>query len=143
MKKVNNSKDMLKELNKGNDVWLDETEDKRMFDKTWVKGKAGIKWYKERLKNRKEMTKILNPNTSDYDIFSMNWGENKVESTIETNLLGEADIRFDVTKNGTIVGIEIDNFQEVLKRFDCDKNKKFKKELYRRQHGNTKSKNRI
>jgi len=100
--------------------------------KVWAKGKSGLKFYKERQKDIQEMTKILNPRisyTSDYDMFYMSWGKNKVDSTIEVNLLGEADIRFDVTKDGTIVGIEIEDLQKVLKRFNSDKggkNKTFK-----------------
>jgi uncharacterized protein YuzE len=100
-----------------------------------AKGKSGIKWYRERQKRNIRMTKMLDPRicyTSDYDMFNVNWGNNQVYCTIEANLLGDADIRFDVTKNGTIVGIEIENFQEVLKRFDCDKNKEFQKQIRRR-----------
>jgi len=59
--------------------------------------------------------------TSEYDIFSIIWGGKKVDSTIETNLLSEGDLRFDITKEGSIVGIEIENFSDVLNKFDCDK----------------------
>jgi len=80
-------------------------------------------------KARKRYTKILNPRicyTSEFDIFSMIWGNQKIDSTIETNLLGGGDLRFDVTKKGIIVGIEIENFSDVLKKFDCDKKENIK-----------------
>jgi uncharacterized protein YuzE len=86
--------------------------------------KENKKFLKELIKSRKEMTKLLNPRicyTSDYDIFSIIWGDKKVDSTIETNLISQGDLRFDMTKEGIVVGIEIENFTEVLKKFDCDK----------------------
>jgi len=82
------------------------------------------KFVKELKEDRKKFTKLLNPRicyTSDYDIFSMVWGKRKVDSTIETNLLSQGDVRFDITKNGTIVGLEIENFKDILKKFDGDK----------------------
>ena len=56
MKKVNNSKDMLEELNKGKDVWLDETENKRMFDMGYKQAIADLE---ECIKD-KEIKKLLN-----------------------------------------------------------------------------------
>jgi uncharacterized protein YuzE len=69
--------------------------------------------------NRKKFTKLLNPRlfyTKDYDIFYICWGDKKIESTIETDM----GIRFDITKDGTIVGIEIEDLMSKLKKFDCD-----------------------
>jgi len=82
---------------------------------------------KELNEDRKKITKTLNPRicyTKKYDIFSIVWGKNKIDSTLEANLLGEGDIRFDITKEGIIVGMEIDDFKNVLKKFNCDKNDK-------------------
>ena len=73
------------------------------------------------------MTKLIKPRicyTKDYDIFSICWGNKDIESTIETNLLGLGDCRFDITKNGVIVGIEIEDFSRVLEKFNCDKHDK-------------------
>lgn len=98
--------------------------------KTWVKGKDGLKWHREMLEGQIRMTKIIKPRlhyTSDYDIFSINWGEKKIDGTIETNLLGQGDLRFDVTKGGLILGIEIDDFSKILRLFDCDKKKNIKR----------------
>jgi len=84
----------------------------------------GERFLKELVKHRRKLTKELNPRicyTSDYDIFSMIWGKRKIDSTVELNLLGGGDLRFDLTKDGTIVGIEIENFSEVLEKFNCDK----------------------
>ena len=86
----------------------------------------GERFYKELQKRRKEFAKILNPRicyTSEHDMFSMVWGNEKIDLTIETNLLSEGDLRFDLTKDGTIV-VEIENFKEVLNKFDCDKKTK-------------------
>lgn len=92
------------------------------------------KFYQELKKARKFHTKLLKPKvcyTSEYDLFSMFWGNKFAEETIELNLLGSGDLRFDLTKNGTIVGIEIEDFSQVLKKFDCDKNKEFQKQIKR------------
>ena len=96
----------------------------KMIDK--AREKAAKKFMKERNTAIKRYTKILQPRvlyTKEYDIFSMMWGQKKVDCTIETNFLGKGDLRFDVTKDGTIVGLEIDNFSDVLKKFNCDKRK--------------------
>ena len=95
--------------------------------KVYVKGKEGKKFWEELQKNRQKITKYLNPRvcyTKDYDMFSICWGDKKIESTIETNLLGAGDLRFDITKDRTIVGIEIENLTDVLKKFNCDKNER-------------------
>ena len=84
----------------------------------------GERFFRELVRDRKKLTKILKPRvcyTKDYDILSMIWGKQKVDSTIEINLLSEGDLRFDVTKDGTIIGIEIENLTEVLNKFNCDK----------------------
>lgn len=89
-----------------------------------VNKKEADKFLKELKNNQKRYTKLLKPRicyTSEYDIFSIIWGGKKVDSTIETNLLSEGDLRFDITKEGSIVGIEIENFSDVLNKFDCDK----------------------
>ena len=90
------------------------------------KEKQADKFMKEFKKDRIKFTKLLNPRvnyTKEYDIFSINWGKKGIiDSTIELNLLSEGDLRFDMTKKGIIVGIEIDNFSNVLKKFNCDKN---------------------
>ena len=89
-----------------------------------VTEKESKKFVKELLANRRKNTKLLKPRisyTKEYDMFSMVWGEKDIESTIEANLLGEGDLRFDITKDGTIVGIEFENFSKVLKKFNCDK----------------------
>jgi hypothetical protein len=81
--------------------------------------------------DRIKFTKLLNPRvcyTSNYDIFDIVWGNKKIDSTIELNLLHEGDLRFDIAGD-IIVGIEIENFSEVLKKFDCDKDEKFKKKI--------------
>ena len=73
---------------------------------------------------RKVYTQALKPRacyTSKFDIFSLNWGRRKVEHTIELNLFGKGDLRFDISEEGDIVGIEVENFSEVLKKVDCDK----------------------
>ena len=91
----------------------------------WVKGKDGLKFWKEMNRRRVSLTKTLQPRacyTSEYDIFNLIWGQKQIASTFEVDLNGEG-LRFDVTKDGTIVGIEIDNISEVLKKFDCDKKK--------------------
>jgi uncharacterized protein YuzE len=85
--------------------------------------KDSEKFAKELEKSRERNTNLLNPRidyTEKYDIFSICWGKEKIESTIETNLLGLGDLRFDLTKNGDIVGIEIENLKDVLKKFNCD-----------------------
>lgn len=97
-----------------------------------VSQKEAEKFMKSLRDSRKKYTKILNPRfcyTSDYDIFSMVWGDRKIESTIELNLLHQGDLRFDLDKDGTIVGLEIEDFSNVLKKFDCDKKKKIKKKI--------------
>lgn len=81
------------------------------------------------LKDRKEATRMFNPKicySEEYDIFSINWGHLKIDSTIEANLLGLGDIRFDITKQGMVVGIEIENLTKVLKKFAVDKHKRGK-----------------
>ena len=83
----------------------------------------GEKFLKEMVNHRKKYTRELNTRvcySEEYDIFSMIWGKRKVDSTIELNLLGEGDLRFDITRNGMIVGLEIENFTNVLKKFKCD-----------------------
>lgn len=100
--------------------------------KIWVKGKEGLRFYKQMKENAKKYTKLLKPKiwyTSEYDMFNIFWGKKPVDQTIELNLLDERDLRFDLTKKGNIVGIEIEDFSKVLKRFDCDKNKDSKKKL--------------
>jgi uncharacterized protein YuzE len=90
----------------------------------WVKGKSGLRFWRDIEKSRIRLTKVLQPRasyTSKYDMFSLIWGGKKINSTIELNFLGKGDLRFDVTKAGTIVGIEIENLSKVLKKFDCDK----------------------
>lgn len=83
----------------------------------------GERFWRELQNNRKKYTKLLNPRvcyTEEYDIFSMIWGKRKVDNTIEVNLLRDGDLRFDLAKDGTIIGIEIENFSNVLKKFNCD-----------------------
>jgi len=95
--------------------------------KKQITDKDRAKFIKNLNKNRKEMTKLIKPRicyTKDYDIFSICWGNKDIESTIETNLLGLGDCRFDITKNGVIVGIEIEDFSRVLEKFNCDKHDK-------------------
>ena len=92
-----------------------------------VTEKESKKFAKDLISRRIKMTKLLNPRvdyTKNYDIFSMCWGDKKIESTIETNLLGFGDLRFDITKDGTIVGIEIENLTNILKKFNYDKNER-------------------
>ena len=84
----------------------------------------GERFFRELVKHRKKLTKLLKPRviyTKEFDMFSMIWGNKKIDSTIEVNLLSEGDLRFDVTKDGTIVGIEIENLTNVLEKFNCDK----------------------
>jgi len=83
--------------------------------------------FMNRLKrDRKKFTKLLNPRidySKEYDMFSMVWGDKGIiDSTIELNLLNEGDLRLDLTEEGLITGIEIDNFSDVLSKFNCDKN---------------------
>lgn len=103
-------------------------------DKIWVKGKEGLKFHKDLKKNREFLTKVFNPRplyTSEFDIFSIWWGKQKTHVTSELNLLSQGDLRFDFDKKGNVIGLEIDNFSKVLKKFDCD-NKQNKKELNKR-----------
>lgn len=102
-----------------------------MKTKIWFKDAKAKKDYYQMKKNSKIMTKALNPRmhySSDLDIFAMNWGAKPVDSTIELNLLNEGDLRMDILKDGTIVGIEIDDFSKIMRRFDCDK-EPFKSEI--------------
>lgn len=97
-----------------------------------VSQKEAEKFIKSMKRNRKKYTKVLRPRicyTSEYDMFSMVWGKDTIESTIELNLLHDGDLRFDITKDGLITGMEIENFSEVLREFDCDKKKKIKKKI--------------
>lgn len=97
----------------------------------WFRDKQAKKDYYQMKKNSRILTNALNPRmhySSDLDIFSINWGAKPVDHSIELNLLGEGDMRFDITKDNLIVGIEIDDFSEVMKRFDCDK-EPFKSEI--------------
>lgn len=73
------------------------------------------KFHEMIIRNRKKMDKVLNPRIDydeEYDIFYICWGNKKVYSTIETS----NGIMFDVTRNGTIVGIEIEDLKEKLKK---------------------------
>lgn len=102
-----------------------------VLKKIWFRDKQAKKDYMQMRKNAKIYTKVLHPRiwyTSDSDIFSMIWGDKQIDQTIELNLLSEADFRFDLTKNGTIVGLEIEDFSKVLRRFNCDK-EPFKSEI--------------
>lgn len=97
------------------------------MEKDKLKKNNGEKFYRELTKHRKKVTKELNPRicyTKEYDIFSMVWGNKQINSTVELNLLSEGDLRFDITKDGIIVGIEIEDFTNVLKKFNCDKKMK-------------------
>lgn len=93
-------------------------------------------------RDRKRFTKLLNPRidySKEFDIFSVIWGKKGIiDSTIELNLLREGDLRFDVTKDGIIVGIEVDNFLEVLDKFTGDKKWKKKKTTIERNQNYTK-----
>jgi uncharacterized protein YuzE len=84
-------------------------------------------FYKQLVKSRLRNTKVFNPRvsyTKDYDIFAINWSDKPVKSTIELNLIGEGDLRFDLSREGTIIGIEIEDLQKVLRVFNCDEKKK-------------------
>jgi hypothetical protein len=75
-------------------------------------------------KAQRTYTKLLKPRvwySSECDIFSMFWGALPSKFCIELNLLGKGDMRFDINKNNSICGVEIDDFSEVLKNLDCDK----------------------
>ncbi len=77
---------------------------------------ANKDFLKEIKESRKEFKKALKPGIeydSEYDIFYL-WfgGEKKVDSTIEV----DEDMRFDVTEDGLIVGVEIENLKEKLKK---------------------------
>jgi len=90
-----------------------------------LKNKMGKDFLKEIRESRKLMKKTLKPiihYDSEYDIFYL-WfgGKRKVFSTIEV----DEDMRFDTTKDGLIVSVEIENFKEKLK--DKSKMKKQKK----------------
>ncbi len=66
--------------------------------------------------NQKQMKKLLKPKIDydkEYDIFYL-WfgGDRKVESTIEV----DNDMRFDVTKDGLIVAVEIEGLLNKLKK---------------------------
>src|SRR3972149_2134649 len=83
----------------------------------------GVKFWKELKKTRARLTRLLKPRayyTKDYDIFSLNWGRKKCKQTIELNLLGSGNLRFDLNEKDEIVGIEIDNLKDVLTKFNCD-----------------------
>jgi hypothetical protein len=93
------------------------------------------KFWKEMSTRRTILTKALKPRadyTKEYDMFSLNWGQSPIDSTIEVNLLSEGDLRFDVTKDGIIVGLEIENLTKVLKEFNCDKRKPRRRRIKRR-----------
>ena len=73
------------------------------------------KFMKERKEHMKKMYKLFKPNISyskEYDILFIGFSGNlKCESTVElTN-----DFRIDVAKDGTVIGIEIENLSKHLK----------------------------
>lgn len=98
-----------------------------------VRGKEGIKDYKRMKENNALYTKMLKPKvkySSKKDTFSIKYGQRPVDYKIAIDYLGESDVRFLALKGKRIVGIEIDNLSKIMKKFDCDKNKKFMKEIH-------------
>jgi len=78
--------------------------------------KKGKNFLKEIKENQKLMKKTLKPKIhfdKEYDIFYL-WfgGDKKVESTIEV----DNEMRFDITKDGLIVAVEIDGLFNKLKK---------------------------
>lgn len=79
------------------------------------KNKNEESFFKELKENRKLMKKMLKPKIdydNEYDIFYLWFGGNKkVNSTIEV----DEDMRFDITKDGLIVSVEIENLMSKLR----------------------------
>jgi uncharacterized protein YuzE len=79
-----------------------------------MRKQTGAQFMKERKKGMKESARILAPRMDyckEYDILSINWGHRKCDSTVEVS----SDVRFDVTKDGIIIGIEIDNWSKKMR----------------------------
>ena len=106
---------------------------KSQQDKQSKSEKAAKKFMTERAQAKKLHTTILNPRfdyCKDYDILSICWGQKPVHISAEAELKGDiiddgrknkrsmkkrkADIVFDLTKDGTIIGLEIFNAKQAL-----------------------------
>lgn len=72
------------------------------------------KFMKERKARMKSCQKILKPfidYDEEFDILYLGWGQRKCESTIEIT----PDFRVDVSKNGLIIALELENFKKHLR----------------------------
>ena len=71
--------------------------------------KEAKKFMQDRKKDMKRAYKLLRPSIyycKEFDILYLSWGQKKVHSTIELS----EDCRMDITKDGLIIGIEIEEF---------------------------------
>lgn len=81
-------------------------------DIAWVKGKEGMKLYNDLKAQDIFFKKSLKPFAhcdKEFDLIYIGWkGVSKVVHTVETHTIDGKIIRFDMSDNGEIVGVEVE-----------------------------------
>lgn len=82
----------------------------------YVKDKKMLKWWKQQLKDMKDAFKYFDFKMDfceEYNILYIGFhSDKKAYSTVEL----DSDIRLDVDKNGNVLGVEIEDFMNKIRR---------------------------